>query len=68
MKAPHETKLSGTKEIPPLDASTRPVQLESSAQLLFTWKNDFCMIFNFCISVFCAIFSVKKILLLELWP
>ena len=41
MKAPHETKLSGTKEIPPLDASTRPVQLESSAQLLFTWKNDF---------------------------
>ena len=31
MKAPHETKLSGTKEIPPLDASTR---LESSAGLV----------------------------------
>ena len=47
MKAPHETKLSGTKEIPPLDASTRPVQLESSAQLLFTWKNDFFQHFFF---------------------
>ena len=31
MKVPHETKLSGTEEIPPLDASTRPVRLESSA-------------------------------------
>ena len=31
MKAPHETKLSGTEEIPPLDASTRPVRLESRA-------------------------------------
>ena len=34
MKAPHETKLSGTEEIPPLDASTRPMRLESSAGLV----------------------------------